>query len=160
MKRLMVATALACVLMNGAVFAQTGNVAKEQGAAPQTAMKGDAAQKPAAPMGPGMMRHGGMGPGMMGGGMGPGMMGGGMGPCGMMDGMMGPGIIGDLAPEDQQKYLDATRELRKKLHDKKFEYGEAARNPKTGKADLLKMKKEMWDLQQDIEKKAWEFMKE
>ncbi|MBU4033670.1 MAG: hypothetical protein KKG34_02625, partial [Proteobacteria bacterium] len=63
-------------------------------------------------------------------------------------------------PEDQQKFLDATTDLRKKMHDTQFEYAEAARNPKTTKADLLKKKKELWDIQQKIHEKAWGFMKE
>lgn len=178
-KKFLVATALAGVLTGGAFFAQTGYAAHEHDAAPPAATQG---QKPAAPMGPGMMGggmgmmggqggmgmmgqggmmggQGGMGMGMMGGGkgMGCGMMGDGMG---MMDGMMGPAMMGTMTPEEQQKYMDATKELRKKLHDKKFEYAEAARNPKTSKADLLKKKKELWDLQQKIHEKAWEFMKE
>lgn len=167
-KKLLMVTALAGVLASGAVFAPTGYAAThEHDAAPSAAT-----QNPAAPMGPGMM--GGMGMGMMGqDGMGMGMMGqGGMGMmggkgmgCGMMGdgmgmGMMGPGMMGTMTPEAQQKYLDATKELRKKLHDKRFEYAEAARNPKANKADLLKKKKEMWDLQQKIHEKAWEFMKE
>ena len=84
--------------------------------------------------------------------MGPGMMGGGMG--------MGPGMMGSLEPEAQQKYLDATRDLRKKMQDKQFDYIEAARNPKANKADLLKKRKELWDIQQKLHEKVWEFMKE
>jgi len=79
--------------------------------------------------------------------------------CGMMGGGMGKGMMDDLGPEEQQKYLDATRELRKKLHDKQFEFGEVARNPKTTREELLKKKKEVWDLQQKLHEKAWEFMK-
>ena len=97
--------------------------------------------------------------GGMGKGMGQGMMGCGMMGPGMGQGMMG-GMMGNLDPAEQQKHLDATKELRKKLHDKQFDYGEAARNPKTSKADLLKKKKELWDLQHKIHEKAWDFMKE
>ncbi|MFA6283458.1 MAG: periplasmic heavy metal sensor [Desulfurivibrionaceae bacterium] len=122
---------------------------------------GTAPPPAAAPMAPGMM-GGKMGQGgMMGGGMG-GMMGG-KGMCGMMGGMgggmMGPGM-GTLSPEAQQKFLDATKDLRKKLHDKQFEYGEAARNPKADKKEILKKRKELWDIQQKIHAKAWDFMTE
>lgn len=135
-------------------------------------------------MGPGMMGGYGMGPGMMGGyGMGPGMMGGMMGP-GMMRhmggyGMMGPGMMGHMGgygmgpgmmgygyggkydPEayekyqkDYQKYLDDTADLRKKLHNKKFEYFEALRDPDTKSDAIMKMEKEMRDLQWELYEKA------
>ncbi|PKN45497.1 MAG: hypothetical protein CVU58_08450, partial [Deltaproteobacteria bacterium HGW-Deltaproteobacteria-16] len=82
------------------------------------------------------------------------------GMCGMMgSGMMAPGM-GSLSSEAQQKFLDATKELRKKLHDKQFEYGEAARNAKADKKDLLKKRKDIWELQQKIHGKAWDFMTE
>lgn len=148
-KTFLVATLLAAFFTAGTASAQTGHAGHT----------GPPAADEKAATAPGMMNHGGMGMmgqgGGMGGGMG-GMMGGGKG-CGMMGG--GMGIMNDLGPEEQQKYLDATRELRKKLHDKQFEYGEAARNPKTTRAELLKKKKAVWDLQQKIHEKAWEFMK-
>ena len=133
-------------------------------------------------MNPGMMGgYGsyGMGPGMMGGyggyGIGPGMMGGyGMGP-GMMGGYghgmhhnmmgggcygMGPGMMGYYSPEqyekqlkDQQEFLDATKELRKKMHDLKFDYAEALRNPKTEQKDLEKMNEEMESIWKQIYEK-------
>jgi len=182
-KKLVATTALACMLVAGTVFAQTPNDMM-QGAGPGATSP----QQTYPAMGPGMMGGGmGMGPGMMGGGygMGPDMMGGGlgMGPCGqmggglgmgpgmmgggpggyghgMMGGGMGYGMMGSLDPEAQQKYLDATKDLRKKMQDKQFDYVEAARNPKANKTDLLKKKKELWDIQQKIHEKAWEFMKE
>ena len=91
--------------------------------------------------------HGGygMGPGMMGQGMmGPGMMGGqGMGP-----GMMGRGYQGQ-SPECQ-KFYDETAGLRKELHNKEFEYFEAARNPKTTGEALMKIEKEVREFQEKI----------
>ncbi|MFA7348208.1 MAG: hypothetical protein WCZ86_10635 [Desulfurivibrionaceae bacterium] len=161
-KRILLASVLASFLAASAVSAQTGHEAThgsvpatEQGAAPPPAM---------APMGPGMM-GGKMGQGMMHGKMGDqgGMMGG-MGMCGMMGsgmggGMMGPGM-GTLSPEAQEKFLDATKELRKKLNDKQFDYAEAARNPKTDKKELVKKRRELWDVQQKIHEKAWDFMTE
>ncbi|MGW8161863.1 MAG: hypothetical protein ACWGN1_06410 [Desulfobulbales bacterium] len=131
-------------------------------------------------MGPGMMMGGyGMGPGMMGGyGMGPGMMGGyGMGP-GMMGGYgMGSGMMGGYgmghmnrhmmdeygwgrgkkpfsSPENYNKFLDETKDLRKELHDMQFEYGEMMRNPKTTMGDLKKMQQEMFELQKKLLEKS------
>jgi hypothetical protein len=127
------------------------------------------------PMGPGMMGGQGMGPGMMGGyGMGPGMMGPGhMGGYGMMGqghmgGMMGRGMMGyggggmrGYDPEayqkyeaDYQKYLDDTAALRKKLHNKKFEYFEALRHGDTKGETVIKLEKEIYDLKWDIYEKA------
>ena len=100
-------------------------------------------------MGSGRMRGYGMGPGMMGDyGMGPGMVEGyGMGP-----GMMGPGYYNQS--EECQKFLDETAELRKELHDKRFEYMEALRNPKTTIETDAKLRKKIDDLQEKISKKA------
>jgi len=101
-------------------------------------------------MGPGMM-----GQGMMGGGygMGPGMMGRGMMGQGMMGrGMMGPGYYGQ-GPECQ-KFFDETAGLRKDLHNKRFEYSEAYRNPKTTPETIVKLDREIRDLQEKIYAKA------
>ena len=100
-------------------------------------------------MGPGMMGGYGMGPGMMGGyGMGPGMMGG----YGMGQGMMGPGYYNQN--EECQKFLDETAGLRKELYNKRFEYGEALRNPKTTQETEANLRKEIDELQGEISKKA------
>ncbi len=165
-KRILLASVLASLLAAGAVSAQTGHEATH--GAMQGTEQGSAPQQAAAPMAPGMMTGGMMGQGMMHGKMGDqggmgmmdgGMMGG-MGKCGPMGGgMMGPGM-GSLSPEAQQKFLDATKELRKKLNDKQFEYAEAARNPKADKKELLKKRKELWDVQRKIHEKAWDFMTE
>ena len=126
-------------------------------------------------MGPGMMGGYGMGPGMMGGyGMGPGMMGGyGMGPqmmggCGgrmsapcygygpgMMEGY-GYGKKGYPDPQKYKKFYDETKELRKKLHDLRFEYGEMMRNPDTTMKEKMDIEKQMFELQQKIQEKAAE----
>jgi hypothetical protein len=181
-KRILLASVLASFFAASAVSAQTGHDAAH---GPAPAAEHDAAPAAAAaPMAPGMMggtmgkgmMHGKMDNqgGMMGGTMGKGMMHGkmdnqggmmgGKGMCGMMgsgmgSGMMDPGM-GTLSPEARQKFLDATTELRKKLNDKQFEYGEAARNPKIDKKELLKKRKELWDVQQKIHGKAWDFMTE
>jgi hypothetical protein len=88
-----------------------------------------------------------MGPGMMGDyGMGPGMMGG-YGP-----GMMGPGYYN--RSEECQKFLDESAGLRKEIHDKRFEYMEAVRNPKTTSETDAKLRKEIDELRQEIYKKT------
>jgi hypothetical protein len=110
-------------------------------------------------MGSGMMGGGyGMGPGMMGGqgmmgggyGMGPGMMGG----QGMMGGygMIGPGKY-DYS-EECQKFLDDTVKERKELYNKRYEYSEAFRDPKTSPEDIAKLEKEIRGLQEELYKKA------
>lgn len=158
-KRILLASVLASFLAASAVSAQTGH---EGAHGPAPAAEHDAAPAAAAAlMAPGMI-GGTMGQGMMHGKMGGqgGMMGN-KGMCGMMgSGMMAPVGMGSLSPEAQQKFLDATKELRKKLHDKQFEYGEAARNAKADKKDLLKKRKDIWELQQKIHGKAWDFMTE
>ncbi len=108
----------------------------------------------------GMMTDGGMGmkgnmmgSGMMGGKMmmgsemmGSGMMGGNM----MMgSGMMGPGM-GMQNMKRYNRFMDKTKELRRKLYDMKFDYGEAMRNPKTTMGDLQRMRQEMGRLQRQI----------
>jgi mono/diheme cytochrome c family protein len=101
-------------------------------------------------MGPGMMRGYGAGSGMMGGyGAGRGMMGGyGMG-SGMMRGYgMGPGYY-TYSPECQ-KFYDETAALRRELHNKRFEYFEAIRNPKTTGDAAEKMEKEIRELEEKI----------
>lgn len=115
-------------------------------------------------MGPGMMGGGyGMKPGMMGGygmgnyGMGPGMMSGGYG-MGMGGYGMGPGMMGrhGMGPGSSaqdpecQKFYDDTLKMRKELHDKKFEYFEAVRNPKTTMETLANLQKEMRQLHDKI----------
>jgi mono/diheme cytochrome c family protein len=84
-------------------------------------------------------------------GMGRGMMGGyGMG-RGMMDrGMMG----GYYQSEECQKFLDDTTSLRKELYDKRFEYSEAYRNPKTTPEMIVKLEREVLELQKKIFVKA------
>jgi hypothetical protein len=81
-------------------------------------------------------------------GMGPGMMGG----YGMGSGMMGPGYYNQN--EECQKFLDETAGLRKELYNKRFEYGEALRNPKTTQETEANLRKEIDELQGEISKKA------
>lgn len=87
--------------------------------------------------------------------MGQGMMGGMMGQMGGY-GMMGPGGYGmqGTNPEAYQKYLDDTADLRKKLHNKKFDYFEAMRNPNMKRETIMKLEKEMLDIQWAIYEKS------
>ena len=92
------------------------------------------------------------------------------GPCGMMPGMMGGmmngsgmgqmGMMGSLgmgqsgSSEEMTKFFEQTRELRKKLHDLRFEYGEQTRNPNTTIGELQNMREEMYELHGKIIEKA------
>jgi hypothetical protein len=122
--------------------------------------------------GPGWGCYGyGMGPGMMGPGygygMGPGMMGPGYG-YGMGPGMMGPGYGYGMGPgyggygwmnsKEAKEFLDATRDLRKKLHAKMFDYMEMVRS---GASDekLEAASKEIDKLRMELYNKAKEMMK-
>jgi len=100
----------------------------------------------------GMMGGGMMGRGMMGGCD---MMGGGMMGSGMMSGCgMGPGMWGyGYQQKAFQKFLDDTKDLRKELHNLKFEYFEAVRNPDSKPEDIDKLEKEMNELQKKIYEK-------
>lgn len=82
---------------------------------------------------------------------------GGYGPCycggpGYMTGY-GPGACEGPFGYDQ-KFLEETRDLRKQLHEKRFEYFEALRNPETSKETIEKIEKEITELQQKIYEKA------
>jgi hypothetical protein len=104
-------------------------------------------------MNPGMMGYGGCGmmpPGMMGcGGSGmmkPGMM----RHHQMMHGVGRSGMMGEISPEEQQKFLNNTVELRKQLMMKRFDYSEALRKSETKTDELKKIEKDMWEIQKKI----------
>ena len=94
----------------------------------------------------GHMMEQGYGGHMMGPGYGGHMMGQGYGRH-MMD-RKGPGHGAD------KEFLDETADLRKELHEKKFEYFEASRNPETDPAVLTKLDKELYEIQSKIREKA------
>jgi len=94
--------------------------------------------------------------------MGPNMMGSGNPPCmtGNFGYGMGPGMMGGYSPEqykkqyqENQQFLDETRDLRKKIHTLKFDYAEALRNPETKREDLTKMNAEMEKIWKQIHEK-------
>jgi hypothetical protein len=111
-------------------------------------------------MGPQMMGGYGYGmhhPGMMGGygyGMGPQMMGGyghnpmhHMGGWGMPPCTQGPQY---MSSEEHTKFMDDTRDERRKLHNMMFDYGEAMRSPEPDRQKLQDMQKEMYELRNKI----------
>jgi len=69
----------------------------------------------------------------------------------MMGSMMGWG--GQGAGPDT-KFLDETADLRKDLHEKRFEYFEASRNSGTDTETLAGIEKEIYGLQSKIRDKA------
>jgi hypothetical protein len=94
------------------------------------------------------------GPGFWGGGhMGYGHGGYGMGPGYGMGQTYGGHMYGQRGGYDQ-KFLDETVDLRKELHNKKFEYFEAARNSETDNTTLTKLEKEIREIQEKISEKA------
>jgi mono/diheme cytochrome c family protein len=76
-------------------------------------------------------------------GMGPGMMGG-----------HGMGRGSHIQSAECQKFYDDTTQLRKELHDKRFEYFETVRNPKSTMGTVAELQKEMRELQEKIYSKA------
>lgn len=95
--------------------------------------------------GGGHMHSGGHHYGMMGGGMmGPGMMGRGAGYDCPGGANWSGSNSGDQAAN--QKYLDETVELRKQMHDLRFSYMEAYRNPSTTRETLIDLERQMLEL--------------
>ncbi len=85
--------------------------------------------------------------GMMGSGYGSGHMG--TGNNGHMGDRQGYGTN-----QTDQKFLDETSGLRKDLHNKRFEYAEATRNPDMTIGALRELEKEIYDLESSINEKA------
>lgn len=159
-KTTLMATILAVGIVGGTAIAHTGN----DTTLPQQSMHGYMTGGGGNMMGmhgqrlheQGMYGQGMMGSGVVGQGM---MTQGRMGFMNMMGhgmgmGMMGGGIMFNMAPEDQQKFMDDTKEMRKKMHTMHFEYMEAMRNPKTSLGDITDMEQKMFDIRKDMIKKA------
>ncbi len=164
MKKTILTTVLALGMVTGTAMAQD-NMPMNMGDGPN--------MQPGQGQGM-MMNGGGMGSGMMGDqgmmmngrGMGPGMMGGkgmmmnGRLGCmnmmgqGMGQGMMGGGMMTNMSADNQQKFMNDTREMRQKMHTMRFEYMEAMRNPKTTLKDLGEMEQKMLDIRKGMMKKA------
>lgn len=72
-------------------------------------------------------------------------------------GMMGAGCGSGqcrFQNEEGRKFLDETYSLRKEMHDKRFEYREALRNPNTTIAEITKLEREIQSLKENIREKA------
>jgi len=72
--------------------------------------------------------------------------------CEAMRGMGGHAARHGMGNPMMKAFLDETKDLRKELHMKKFEYHEAARNFDVPVEDLMKMEKEIKMLQMKIER--------
>lgn len=74
----------------------------------------------------------------------------------MMSGQSGEQVMGRGGPgfKHDQKFLDETVDLRKDLHNKRFEYFEARRDPKTTAESIAKIEKEMRDIQEKMQGKS------
>jgi len=55
----------------------------------------------------------------------------------------GMGMMYKLTPEQREQFFNETKELRKKMHDLRFEYMEAMHDSKSSPQDLAKIEKEM-----------------
>jgi hypothetical protein len=75
-------------------------------------------------------------------------------------GHMGQGYGGHMMGRDSagydtdKKFLDETAGMRRDLHDKKFEYFEATRDPEKNHDKLTKLEKEIYEIQSKIREKA------
>jgi hypothetical protein len=86
---------------------------------------------------------------MMGPGYGGGHM---MGPgYGHMGGWTGQGYE---TSQTDQNFFDKTADLRKELHEKRFEYFEAQRDPKTTNKALAKLEIKIYGIQENIYEKS------
>lgn len=78
---------------------------------------------------------------------------GGMGHMKMMEQRMMKGMSAD----NQQKFMDATKEMRKEMHMMRFEHKEAMRNPETTLGDLTTMEQKMLDIRKEMMEKTKAF---
>lgn len=86
-----------------------------------------------------------------------------MGHHGMMPGMMMPGMMGyGMGPgmwgydaNRYDKFLDDTVGMRRSLNNMQFDHSEALRNRDVKRDDLIKMEKEMLELQIKIKERLW-----
>ena len=158
MNRIIMTAGLALILAATPAMAQMMNPGQhmtqqqamhQQQAAMQQQQQGTQQQQYYNPyqMNPAMMGGYGMHPNMMGGwghhGMHQMMGGYGMPPC---TGLQGP----YKTNEEYTKFLDDTREERRKLHSLMFDYGESMRSPEPDKEKLQEMEKEIFELRDKI----------
>ncbi|UCH81097.1 MAG: hypothetical protein JSW20_00410 [Nitrospiraceae bacterium] len=81
-----------------------------------------------------------------------------MGHQGMLPGMMGYGMGPGMGGFDADRYdtfMRDTIDMRREFHNREFDYNEALRNRDVKHDDLIKMEKEMLELQMKIREKWW-----
>ena len=147
-KKTLLAVLLTFGLSSGIAVAQSGT--SQDTTAQQPTMMGQQGM-----MGQGMGQ--GMGMGMGHKGMGRHMMMGQQGQGMMMNGGMGQGCMrmtANMSPEQRQQFFDATHDLRKQMHDLRFDYMEARRNPATTQGQLMEMEQKMAEIRQQVMTKA------
>jgi hypothetical protein len=142
MKKVLRVSVLAIVL----AFVAGGSMAQMKKSGYQEMMQQQTSQAPQAPLQPPQNNPCWMNPsGMMGG-------------FGMRSNMMGYGCRGwencQKLQEEKEKFLEETKDLRRKLYILQFDYSEAARNPEEDSEKMLAMEKEMDELQRKIQEKA------
>lgn len=67
-----------------------------------------------------------------------------------------------MSPENQESrnaFMEATKDLRKQLHDKQFAFVEAQRNPALTQGELQKQGDELYTLRQELRNKRQEMFK-
>lgn len=66
--------------------------------------------------------------------------------------MMGPGYGGHMGwtGKENEKFLNETVDLRRELHNKRFEYYEAQRSPDTTRETITTLEKEIVELQEKL----------
>ncbi len=65
-------------------------------------------------------------------------------------GMMGGFMMSIMSPDQQQQFLDATRDLRHQMLELRFSYLETMRDPKATPADLAKIESKMLDIRKQM----------
>jgi Spy/CpxP family protein refolding chaperone len=67
---------------------------------------------------------------------------------------MHPGMMGGCGGPEGQKFFDDTRDLRREMHGKMFDYMELMRDPEASREDVEKLREEMWELKKQIHERA------
>jgi len=83
-----------------------------------------------------------------------------MGMMGAGPGMQRGSMMNPEMKEKRNAFLDSTKDLRKNIHEKRFAYMEAQRNPDLTVGELQKQEKELFALRQQMMEKRQAFFKE
>ncbi|HEB49846.1 MAG TPA: hypothetical protein ENI89_04485 [Desulfobulbus sp.] len=73
-------------------------------------------------------------------------------------GMMGGFMMSIMSPDQQQQFLDATRDLRHQMLELRFSYLETMRDPKATPADLARIESRMLDVRKQMMAKLEELL--